>query len=256
MADRDPSPSAREIPAWFRRLSRISWGFVGVVVAVGLIVLGLNALRELVIPLVMAAFFAAIFAPGVDWLEKRRVPRSLGSVILILVIAAVLVGALTVVVVGVIDQSDELTERFNEAQDEVETIIEDSQFNELVDQVRESLDDGGSVARDGLGSAIGSFLDSASGFASGLVLGVVLLYYLLKDGSALVANFVSGRNRKNTEQYQRIVSASAGSIRAYFKGKTLLALVQGVFVTVVLAIMGVPLAGSVGVVNFIGAYIP
>ena len=36
----------------------------------------------------------------------------------------------------------------------------------------------------------------------------------------------------------------------------MLALVQGVFIAVVMAIMGVPLAGSIGVVNFAGAYVP
>lgn len=54
----------------------------------------------------------------------------------------------------------------------------------------------------------------------------------------------------------RIVDHAASSVRSYFRGKTVLAFVQGIFIWIALEILGVPLAGSVGIVNFIGAYIP
>ena len=73
--DGHPHHARRQIPAWFERVSKLSWGFLGMVAAVGAIVFGLAALRELVIPLVLAAFFAAVVSPGVDWLAQRRVPR-------------------------------------------------------------------------------------------------------------------------------------------------------------------------------------
>ena len=43
--------------------------------AAGAIILAVAALRELVIPLVLAAFFAVVFASGVDWLEARDPER-------------------------------------------------------------------------------------------------------------------------------------------------------------------------------------
>ena len=244
------------MPAWFERVSKLSWGFVGMVAAAGAIVLGLSVLRELVIPLVLAAFFATGVSPGVDWLEQRRVPRSIGAILLMVVTLAAVAASITVVVVSLIDQADELQVRFDEALAEIRNLIEQSNFNDLIEQIRSNVGDSGEVVRDGLGTTITSFLDSATGFVSGLVLGLVLLYYLLKDGRDLISSMLENRRSEVSEQDRRIVSQAGSSIRGYFKGKTLLALVQGVFVTVVLWIMGVPLPASIGVVNFIGAYIP
>lgn len=251
-----PHPDRRQVPAWFERVSKLSWGFVGIAAATGAVVLMLAALRELVIPLVLAAFFATVFASGVDWLEKRKIPRSAGAIVVLLAITLAIWGAIAVVVIGVIDQADELSERIDEAQVEINNLIRQSDFNDLVEQIRQNAGDGSALLGDGIGSTIGTVLNSATGFVSGLVLGLVLLYYLLKDGRELVRRFIVSRSQHDSAQYQRIVAHAGRSIRGYFKGKTVLAAAQGAFITVITALMGVPLPGSIGVVNFIGAYIP
>lgn len=60
--------------------------------------------------------------------------------------------------------------------------IDQSEVGGYVDRIRESVGEAGPVARDEIGTEIGTLLDSAAGFASGLVLDVVLLYSLLNDG--------------------------------------------------------------------------
>jgi len=237
-------------------MSRYSWGFLGIAAALAVFVYVLGALRELVIPLVLAAFFAVVLEPAVGWLARHKLPRAIGSVLMILVVALVITGAGAVVVYGIAEQTDEISDRLTEAQAEVEDYLSDSKAGEYVATVRESIDDSGSIVRDGVGNRIGTILGSAAGFASGLVLGVVLLYYLLKDGASLSAAFIASRRPTDRDQINRIVGQAAGSIRAYFKGKTALAFAQGLFAWIALGIMGVPLSGSVGVVNFIGAYIP
>lgn len=254
--DDQRSRDRRQLPIWFSRLARYSWGFVGVAGAIAVVVYVLGALRELVIPLVLASFFAVVLEPAVSWLNGRRVPRALGAAIMIMVVALVIAGAGAIVGYGIAEQTDEISDRITEAQTEVEDYLSDSQLGEYVETIRENLDESGSVVRDGVGSRIGTFLGSAAGFVSGFVLGVVLLYYLLKDGVSLTASFLASRRPADREQVARLVGQAAGSIRAYFKGKTALAFAQGIFAWIALGIMGVPLSGSVGVVNFIGAYIP
>lgn len=246
----------REVPAWFARLARYGWGFLGIVGAAAVIVLGLAWFRELTVPLVLAGFFAVIFAPVVDWLEARRVPRSLGAVLVILLIAVVVAASLAVVVVGVIDQSDELAVRFDEAKQEIQDLVDQSSLQNLIERFRDSTSDAGELTRDGLGAAVGSVLTSITGFVSGLVLGIVLLYYLLKDGRQLAGQAVATRTSRSHEQADRILRKAAASIRGYFQGKTALAAVQGVFIGVGVALLGVPLAPAIAIVNFIGAYIP
>lgn len=254
--DESGGAGRRQVPPWFDRSSRYAWGFLGIAAATGAMVVGLGYLRELVIPLVLAMFFAVVFEPVVGWLQRRGVARSVGAAIVIIGLGVVISGSTAIVVLGVIDQTDEISDRLTEAQVEVQDTIDQSDIGEYVERIRDSVDAAGSSTRDGIGAKIGTFLDSAAGFASGLVLGIVLLYYLLKDGAGLVGSYIARRQPRDREQAERIFAQAAASIRGYFRGKTVLALAQGIFISVALALMDVPLAGSVGVVNFIGAYIP
>ncbi len=121
--ERGGASRGRALPAWFAQLARYGWGFLGIVGGLAVVVLGLAVLRELVIPLVLAAVFAIVFEPAVGWLAERRVPRSIGAVAMIAVTAVAMWGSLAIVIVGVVDQTDELTDRFDEAQQEVTDLV-------------------------------------------------------------------------------------------------------------------------------------
>ena len=69
----------RQLPVWFTRLSRYSWGFIGIAAAFAFLVAGVGLLRELVIPLVLAAFFAVVLQPAVDWLADRKIPEAIAQ---------------------------------------------------------------------------------------------------------------------------------------------------------------------------------
>lgn len=243
-------------PPWVRRVGRTSWAFLGFAGAVAVIIFVLGSLRDIVIPLIVAAFLAVVFAPVVDWLAARRVPRAIGAFLVILLIFAVFAVTLGIVVLGVVTRADELTGAFDDARDRIVEAVERWNLDDFVETIREQAGDSGGLVGEGMGERVGSLLGSVVGLAAGLVLGVVLLYYLLKDGGALVRSAIARRSATGLEQAERITAQAAASIRGYFKGRTILALVQGVAVTIALWILGVPLAGSVGVVNFIGAFIP
>lgn len=243
-------------PAWVLRVGRTSWAFLGFAGALAVVIFVLGSLRDIVIPLLIATFLAVVFAPVVDWLAARRVPRALGALLVILLVFAVFFVALSIVVIGIVDQTDELTDAFDDARKRIIDAVEHWNLEGIVESIREQADDSGGLVRDGLGQRVGSALGSAAGLVSGLVLGVVLLYYLLKDGGSLVRSAIAHRSRSGVPQAERIVAQAADSIRGYVRGRSILAVVQGIAVAIALWALDVPLAGSVGVVNFIGAFIP
>ena len=55
---------------------------------------------------------------------------------------------------------------------------------------------------------------------------------------------------------ERIVNSALRDVQGYFGGKTALAVVNGVSSALAMYFIGVPGALAIGVVNFIGAYIP
>ncbi|MGI9621824.1 MAG: AI-2E family transporter [Acidimicrobiales bacterium] len=244
------------MPGWITRVSRVSWAFLGFVGAVAVLVLSLAALREIVIPFILSGVVAVWFAPLVGRLARKGVPRALGSVIAMALIVGICLASIAVIVIGLVDQADELQVRFDEAVAEVRELLDQPNANDLVDDLRSGVEDAGPSVRDGAASHVSTFLDSAAGFASGLVLGLVLLYYLFKDGPEIVSWAAKGRTPSATSQNERIFNEAGASIRSYFKGRTALAAVQGIAIAVVVWLMGVPLPGAIGIVNFIGAYIP
>lgn len=249
-------PDAATPPAWVLRVGRTSWAFLGFAGAVAVVVIVLGTLRSVVIPLVVAAFLAVVLAPLVDWFAARRIPRAIGALLVIAMVFAVVLGAIAIVVFGVANRADQLTAAFDDARDQINDLVQRWDLDGIVDTIRERTGESGGLVGEGLGERVGSILGTAAGFAAGLVLGVVLLYYLLKDGSSLVRSGIRRRSVASAAQADRIVAQAAASIRGYVKGRSLLALVQGAAVALALWILDVPLAGSVGVVNFIGAYIP
>ena len=75
---------------WIHRWGRTGWSVVGIAVSVALVWTALAALSGLVIPLVVAAVIGVLGVPVVDALERRRVPRAVGAVAFIAVLAIAL----------------------------------------------------------------------------------------------------------------------------------------------------------------------
>ena len=216
----------------------------------------MSFLRQLLMPLAVATFLAVVFSPGVDWLHRRRVPRGIGAVLVLLLITAILIGSVAAVLVGVVDQADNLRDRFDEVVANVEDLIGRGDIGDLVDSALTSFEQPTDMLGDGFASAVGSALGTASGLVSGAVLGAVLLYYLLKDGPSMVESIARRSKEGSSEQAERILDSAAGSVRSYVKGRTILAIVQGVVIGVVAMVFGVPLAVAIAIVNIIGGYIP
>ena len=81
------------------------------------------------------------------------------------------------------------------------------------------------------------------------------LFFLLKDGPML-REWVSRRMRAPLPVARTVTGELVHSMRRYFLGVTIVAAFNGVVVTIGALLLGVPLAGTIGVVTFITAYIP
>ena len=247
----------RQLPAWVRRVGLASWYFVGFAAAVSLLTIVVAASRSITIPLVLGVVLAVVFAPLMGWLRARGVPPSIAAVLVILLVAIVCVGSIVLVGRGVAEQGDELTARINEAVVDLQSWAEDLNIDSgLVERARSSVNSNASTVTAGLASGLAGALNSAVGLFTGLILGVIVLYYLLKDGVGLVDRFIARADPANREQLRRIADDSAASIQGFARGRTILAAMNGVILGLAALVLGIPLAFAVGIVNFVGAYIP
>ena len=247
-----------DVSPWLRRVGMNSWFFIGTLLALSIIVVGLSATRDVTIPLAVGVFLAVIFVPVVDWLEGKGVKRALGSSLVLVGLVLILAGAATITAEALGDQSDALTDQLDQAVTEVKGWVEDLPINtDAVDEVDATARDAAPVAIDGLATGVASLLDSAAGLVAGLVLGTMVMYYILKDGPSLAKQRVA-RNRDPAMRAatERLVDKSIGDVQGYFGGQTALAFANGASIALGMAVLGVPGALAIGIVNFIGGYIP
>ena len=171
------------------KVGALAWSFVGVVVATVIVVTALSAVSEIVLPLLFAAVLAVVFKPLVGRLERHRFKSSLAAGLIVLGLLVLMTLVLIATVRGVVDQTDEIgasvDAAINNAADEL--AIDPDSLNDA----RVATEEAGPMVAEGVVTALVSGVNSLLGLVSGLILGALIMYYLLKDGTALRRNVVA-----------------------------------------------------------------
>lgn len=262
MSDTGPEQATTEtawrIPDWYRRVGLASWFLIGIAAAVTLIAVVIAATSEITAPLVLGAFLAIVFLPAADWLVERGLPRALAALTVLLGLAALFVLVTWATGAALVDQADEVSANLDNAVRDIKDWLADTPIDEaLVQQIRDTTTDAGPLLNGGVASHFVSILDSAFGFIAGAILGTIVFYYLLKDGTALFARWLERADDERARSlYRDIGDRTVTNIQSYFRGRTAMALVNGLAIGLAAVVLGIPAAGAIAVVNIIGGYIP
>jgi putative heme transporter len=258
-------PQGRRIPAvttpfaapvWLRQLGRTSWLLVGVGVLLFGLAWLLGQMSTIVGPILAGLVLATVAVPAVAWFHRHRIPRALGSLIVLLGFLALGVVVLLLVVGGIVAQMDSITEHANEAAAKAQDWLKSA-----------GVDDGGATsatdtAKSGVSGSLSTLLtgvlDGIEGITSlafGVVFTVFSIFFLLKDGPAL-RRYVDTHLGVPIETAHGITSRVVQSIRRYFVGVSIVAAFNAVVVGIGAYALGVPLAGTIAVVTAVTAYVP
>ena len=183
-----------------------------------------------------------------------------GATVLVLIAALVAIGALGAwIVPQVADQIDELATGLTEGLDEVERWLVEGPLGLSQEQIESAFDRLEQLVRDNVGSLAQLGLSGAAVLLQvlgGLVLAAVVLFFFLKDGEELwngLLSFVPRRRRVGV----RVAGEGAwGSLGAFLRAQTVVALFDAVLIGLALVIVGVPLALPLTVITFFSAYVP
>jgi predicted PurR-regulated permease PerM len=242
-------------PRWLRDLGRASWLLVGVFALLAGLIWLLATTYTIVGPVVAAAIVATVAMPLVARLS-RHMPRPAAAVLVLLGLVAIGVFVLVIVISGITGQEGEIGQHASAAADKAESWLTSAGVDQSGASSAES-----SVKSD-VPSVISTLtkgvIDGIKGLTSvvfGLSLAVLSLLFLLKDGPSLRAWL--DRHLGVPEPIARTITGGViTSLRGYFRGVTIVSAFNGVVVTIGALLLGVPLAGTIGVVTFVTAYIP
>ena len=243
-------------PSTVERWGRGSWYIIGIIVFATMIYSMLATLSGLIVPLVIATVIGMLAVPLVDVLERHRVPRSVGAVLVMFGIVAVMFGALALAVNGVLDQSAEIERLLTAGINHINDWLADLDVNSAPGS--EVVDDAGVLGWDllpGLASLFSGVFSGAIAFLAGGFLGMVMLYFILVDWERL-RDWVGHHLGPDAELGAGIVDDATDTIRAGFAALTISSLVTALLIGATMALLGLPLAATVGLVTFVTSYVP
>ena len=242
-------------PRWLRDLGRTSWLVVGVLlVLVGLAWL-LGTTYTITAPVVGAMIVAAVTSPLVARLT-RHMPRALATVLVLLGILVAAVTMFLLVIGGITSQHAAISDHAGAGVTKLESWaqslgVDKSGTSSAGDQLKQDVPAMISTLTKGVISGIKGLASLVFTFS----LALLSLFFLLKDGPSM-RRWVDHHLGVPPTVAQTITGGVLRSLRGYFLGVTIVAAFNGVVVTLGALILGVPLAGTIGVVTFVLAYIP
>jgi predicted PurR-regulated permease PerM len=243
-------------PPWLRDAGIVAWLLVGIVlVLVGAVWL-LALTHTIVVPVITATIIAAVGAPLVGAMQRRGIPRIAGTALLLLGIVALGVLLGVIVLGGVTSQADDIAKRLSGATDKIAQWLKDlgvgsASADAAESDAKSSVNSAGKLLLNGLASGI----DALASLAAFVAFTVLSLFFLLKDGPQLRA-WVERHSGVPPAVAHVITHQMLRALRGYFGGVTAIAAFNALVIGLAALIIGVPLAGTIAIVNFLGAYIP
>jgi len=247
---------AQGAPSWLRRVGIQSWLFIGILLAAVVILAFMSALNQIVTALIISLLFAILSRPLVDWLERHKVPRSLGAILTMILILLGLIGLVVIVVRGVIQQGSEITAQLQAGWINLQAWL--SEYNlqlPSVDDVMKRFSNVIPNIFEGVFGFVGSTVSTVLETVVGLYFIVFILFFLLRD-IVQIETWIARQVNYEHEVGASIVQDAGRTVRVYFRGTALTALITSAVVAIPLIVLKVPLIGSILILYFVTSFIP
>ncbi len=243
------------LPVRLRTLFAYGVAFLVFAAVVYVIVRVLAIVASLALAVAAAILLAALLTPLVDLLVRARLPRGLASLVVVLLLVGVIGLVGTLFALGLARELGNLETELRGGVDRIREWLVTGPLP--IDQAqldRITADAGGPRRRIAphLTRGVTNALE-AVGLAA---LALVLLFFLLRDGRAMLRWFLSGLPERNRECTGRAAFAGWGALQGYVRGSAIVAAVDATGIGLGLVILGVPLALPLALITFIASFVP
>jgi putative heme transporter len=258
--DKGSDENAMEEVTWGIRVAA-AWTWRLLVIGLGIYLLGRIFLKiELVaFSFVLALFFTAVLHP----LEVffRRIPgsRSVSSLLALLVGIAAFAAIASFVTWQISAHSSELADQLSNFVAKTRDWLHKGPLHLKSSDVDKMADKLTKTIKDHQGQLISGALETARTVLEALgALLLILLstFFLLRDGDQIWKWTVRLFPRAAHERLDIAGRAGWGTLGGYMRGQVLIAVFHGISVMIVLFILRIPLAAALGVLIFLGSFVP
>lgn len=251
-----------------RRAGTVAWGFVGVVVALGILVWLAGRIAVVFPPLVLAGMIVFLLNPIVTGLQRVGVPRVLGTALAYLVVLGSFTVMVLLTVPAVRSQAEQLADRWPEVSSNIDRWVDD-RLEDLegtpLEIDRERLEASFRDNETSIGDQIqrvGDIGFQVFHVVLIFILGPIFAFYLLVDLPHLrqvAEGLVPAAARRDVTLLARRINLALGG---FFRGQLAVAFIVGVMSSFGLWLIDLPfwlivgmIAGFFNLVPLIGPYV-
>jgi putative heme transporter len=251
-------PKRVQIPHGVEVASAWSWRFLVIVLALVVILRTVTFFELLLVPVVVSVLICALVVPATDALAMVM-PRGVAAMLSLLAVIGVVAGLLILVgqqlATGFDDLATQVSDGIGQIQDWLRTgplNISQSDLNDAVASAQAWItSDNAHLA--GRLAAVGATLGHV---LAGFFIVLFTTFFLLYQGDQIWAWIVRLFPRAAREQVDGSGRAAWVSLTAFVRATVVVAFVNAVGITMVAVILKVPLAVPIGVLVFLGSFVP
>ncbi|MEU6483198.1 AI-2E family transporter [Streptomyces sp. NPDC046887] len=254
-----PPEPVDAIPWGMRVAAEAGWRLLVLAGTLWVLMRVISAIQLVVLAFVAALLFTALLQPTVARLVRRGLPRGVATAVTA-ILGFVFIGLIGWFVVWqVLDNIGDLSARVTDGIDELKAWLLDSPFHVTEAQINDiaaNLQDTIGTNTEEITSAGLQGVTVLVEFLTGMLLAFFSTLFLLYDGRKVwqwVLRLVPARARTGV--------AGAGprawtTLTAYVRGTVIVAMIDAIFIGLGVYFLDVPLAVPLGVIVFLGAFIP
>lgn len=213
-------------------------------------------------PILVSIFLYFLFAPIVDFLERKKVPRSIGILLLYL-------GLILIAVVSIINVFPTLTEQFKDLVNNMPKIVNEatnkigllekwlgSQNYVEIKDLEKKVADYALVFIGGITGGIGAFFNILSNVTLIILTVPFILFYMFKDGHKFPAAMSRFLPQSLRNEAIHIANETSETLASYIQGQTIVCIFVGIGTFIGYSIIGIPNALILALVAAITNIIP
>jgi putative heme transporter len=235
-----------------------AWRFLVIAAAGYLVVRTLGFLMVVVLPVVIALFITALVVPVVNLLQ-RMMPRGLATFLVVLGGIATVALMLTFATQQVVNGSNELANQVIDGLDKVRDWLKtgplnvsDQQIDDAIQQMQNWVTSGSNH----LVSRVTEVGTTLSHILAGFFIILFSTYFFLADGDRIWTWAVRIFPRAAREKVDSSGRVAWASLTQFVRATVLVAMTDALGISIVAAILKVPFVAAIGVLVFLGAFIP
>lgn len=247
-----------QTPQWLRTSAGYSWRILVVGTIIYLLAVIAGLLQFVFVALFVAIVATAVLRPMVDLLD-RLMPRWLAVLISLLSATAAILGLLVFIGVSIASQAQELGQKFSEGIEEIGSWVERGPIPITGADISDALQSGQDWLFDNRSNILSQALNSAGAVGHvfiGLALAVFCALFFIYSGKTMWRWFLDELPGKARAGWQIGGQAAWDTFAGYTRGIFIVSATNGLLAAIALWILQVPLAFPLGLLVFIGTFIP